>query len=194
MTEEEIINLKNQMILGKYSNLRIASEKDAQFILDLRLNPALNKYIGKTDPSLVKQKEWITNARFRNDDFHFIIENKKNEPCGTIAVYGINYADSIAEWGRWITKPNAPIAVTLESAILVQYFAFKKLHLKSLHGGTNKSNWQVVNFHKSYAQDVSTDDQSIYFYFEEQNLKILASKYKNYHNLFVENILELPVK
>ena len=62
MTEEELFRLKTEVVLGKNINLRLASENDAAFILELRLNPLLNKYIGQTDPSLEKQKEWIENS------------------------------------------------------------------------------------------------------------------------------------
>lgn len=183
MTIDEAIKLKCQNIEGINTNLRIASEKDAEFILELRLNPLLNKFIGETDPSIEKQKQWITKSFENRNDFHFIIEDKNNFPCGTIAVYCIDNNKNIAEWGRWITKPNTPITVSIESAILLLHFAFKKLHLKSLHGGANNQNWQVVNFHKSYANIESIDKTHTWFTFEEQNLKILAKKYKNFHNI-----------
>lgn len=180
---QEIKHIKSQIISGKYLNLRIASESDAEFILELRLNPALNQFIGKTDPDVSKQREWIRKS-FENElDFHFIIEDKNSVPCGTIAVYNIDHINSRAEWGRWITKPNTPITISVESAILVQYFAYKKLYLKSLHGGANNSNWQVVNFHKIYANVVSIDETHTWFTFEERNLEILAKKYKNFHNI-----------
>ena len=51
MTTEEISIYKNQIIEGKNTNLRIASENDGAFILELRLNPLLNKFIGETDPN-----------------------------------------------------------------------------------------------------------------------------------------------
>ena len=59
MTTEEISIYKNQIIEGKNTNLRIASENDGAFILELRLNPLLNKFIGETDPNLEKQQQWI---------------------------------------------------------------------------------------------------------------------------------------
>lgn len=186
MTDETAILLKNVIIEGKNSNLRIASENDAEFILELRLNPTLNKFIGETDPSVEKQRQWINRTYQNKNDFHFIIEDKNNVPWGTIAVYGIDYKKCLAEWGRWITKPNTPITVSIESAILVQYFAYKKLNLKSLHGGANNLNWQVVNFHKMYANVVSIDDTHTWFTFDIDNLKTLAKKYRKFHNIEAE--------
>lgn len=183
MQKAETIILKNRIICGKNSNLRIASEYDAEFILELRLNPLLNKFIGKTDPSIEKQRDWIKHSFENERDFHFIIEDKNAVPTGTIAIYDINYENSTAEWGRWITKINTPITISIESAILLLHFGFKKLHLKSLHGGANNQNWQVVNFHKSYANVVAMDETHTWFTFEDTNLKTLAKKYKNFHNI-----------
>ena len=101
MEKEDAIDLKSKIITGKNSNLRIASENDADFILELRLNPLLNRFIGETDPSVEVQKQWIKKTFESEHDFHFIIEDKNSVPAGTIAVYGIDYNKSIAEWGRW---------------------------------------------------------------------------------------------
>ena len=186
MTTEEISIYKNQIIEGKNTNLRIASENDGAFILELRLNPLLNKFIGETDPNLEKQQQWIKKSFVNTKDFHFIIEDKNKLPCGTIAVYNVDYDQSKAEWGRWITEPKTPITISVESAILLQFFAFKKLGLKMLYGGANNLNWQVVNFHKIYANVESIDETHTWFTFNEQNLIILAKKYKNFHNLHSE--------
>ncbi len=85
MTTSEAIELKSEIISGKYVNLRIATEADAEFILELRLNPQLNKFIGATDPSVEKQRTWIRNSANNPGDFHFIIEDKAGKRYGTIA-------------------------------------------------------------------------------------------------------------
>ena len=180
---EDFKILKSEIVSGKYVNLRIASEADAAFILELRLNPLLNKFIGTTDPSLEKQQQWIKKSFENANDFHFIIEDKDAVPCGTVAVYNINFNDSSAEWGRWVIKPNTPVFISIESTILILYFAFRKLKLKRLYGGANKLNAQVIKYHKLYADVTSEDETTINFDFAERNLKKLADKFKNFHNL-----------
>jgi RimJ/RimL family protein N-acetyltransferase len=183
MTKEEILRLKTEVVLGKNINLRVATENDAEFILDLRLNPLLNKYISQTNPSIEKQRCWIRNSFEKTNDFHFIIESKEGKPYGTIAIYDIDYESGVAVWGRWVIKHGSFVFVSVESTILVLYFAFTKLGLKKLTGGANNKNIQVVNFHKIYASISFADENYTWFFVEESNyLKILRT-FKNFHNI-----------
>lgn len=183
MTEEEILRLKTEVVLGKNINMRVATENDAEFVLDLRLNPLLNKYIGQTDPSIEKQRSWIRNSFEKTNDFHFIIESKKKKPYGTIAIYNIDYEIGVAEWGRWVIKPGSMVFFPIESTILTFYFAFTKLGLKKLTGGANNKNKQVVNFHKLYASVSFADEKYTWFFVEESNFLKILRIFKNFHNI-----------
>ena len=130
MTTEETIRLKTEVVRGKYINLRIATENDAEFILDLRLNPLLNKYIGQTDPNIEKQRSWLRNSFEKTNEFYFIIESKERNPYGTIAIYNIDYESGVAEWGRWIIKLGSNVFFPVEAMILAFYFDFTILGLK----------------------------------------------------------------
>jgi RimJ/RimL family protein N-acetyltransferase len=183
MTEKEIFRLKTEVVLGKNINLRVATENDAEFILDLRLDPLLNKYIGQTDPSIEKQRSWIKNSFAKTNDFHFIIESKEGKPYGTIAIYNIDYEKGVAEWGRWVIKPGSFIFIPVESTILAFYFAFTKLGLKKLTGGANNKNKQVVNFHKIYASVSFVDENSTWFFVEEPNYFKILRTFRKFHNI-----------
>ena len=183
MVKRNLISLKSQPIVGKRINLRIAVESDAEFILDLRLNPNLNRFLNSTDPSVDKQRQWIRNSFNSKNDFHFIIEDKGGNSYGTIALYNIDAFKEIAEWGRWIIKPDSPLAYPIESMMLLLSFAFRSLKLKQLYGGANNLNKKMVDFHKLYADIASVDETQTNFTFEERNLKIAMDKFKNFHNL-----------
>lgn len=183
MTEEEIFRIKTEVISGKNINLRLAVETDAEFILDLRLNPLLNKFIGQTDPSIEKQKVWIKSAFEKPSDFHFIIENKQGEPYGTVAIYNIDYENGTAEWGRWVMKPGSFVFFSVESTILILNFAFMRLGLKKLTGSANNKNIPVVNFHKMYASISSIDESHTWFLFEESNFIKILKLFKKFHNI-----------
>lgn len=183
LTGEEIISLKAEVVQGKNINMRLATEKDAEFILDLRLNPLRNKFIGQTVPDIDVQRNWIKNTFKKNTDFHFIIEDKKGEPYGTVAIYDIDYEAGIAEWGRWVIKPYSFVFFSVESAILVLYFAFKKLGLKKLTGSANNKNIAVVNFHKMYATVICADEFYTWFVFEEPDFFKILTIFKAFHNI-----------
>lgn len=182
MDSNEVMLLKESPILGKNINLRISKESDAEFILDLRLNPLLNKFIGETDPDVENQRTWIRNSFNKTTDFNFIIEDKNANRIGTVAIYDIDYKERKAEWGRWIMIPGTSLSSPIETPALLLNFAFKELKLNFLYGGANNLNKVVVDFHKLYA-DISSEDESYtYFTFEEKNLKILLEKFKSFHN------------
>lgn len=174
---------KSQIISGKFLNLRIANEGDAEFILSLRLNPLLNKFVGHTDPSVEKQRVWINEAFTKENDFMFIIEDKKSNKCGTVAVYDIDYIKKRAEWGRLILKQDTLFTIPIEATIQLLNFAFNKLKLIELYGGANNENRAVVQYHKKYANVTAEDEKFTWFSFDEKSLMKLKNMYKNIHNI-----------
>ena len=174
---------KNEIISGKFLNLRIADEEDAEFILSLRLNPLLNKFVGYTDPSIEKQRNWIKETYNKENDFMFIIEDKKSNKCGTIALYGIDYIKKRAEWGRLILKQDTLFSIPIEATIQLLNFAFNKLKLVELYGGANNENRAVVQYHKKYAYVTAEDEKFTWFSFDEKSLIKLKGIYKNFHNI-----------
>jgi RimJ/RimL family protein N-acetyltransferase len=183
MTHEEIFRLKIEVLLGKYINLRVATEKDAEFILELRLNPILNKYISPTNPSIEKQRSWIRNSFENISDFHFIIESKEGTLYGTVAIYNIDYEKGVAEWGRWVIKPGCIVNISAESMILAFNFAFTKLGLKTLTAGANNKNKRVVNFHKIYGKVYYVDENHSWFIYDKSIFPNILKAFGEFHNI-----------
>lgn len=143
-------------IIGKYSKLRSVKTEDAEFILSLRLNDKLNKYINKVDNDIKKQEEWINLQQQREGDYYFLILNLDNQPLGTISLYNIK--ENNAEFGRWVSKGN--MIINIESAILIHKFAFEDLNLDLVYTNTMAENKQVVNFHKRFGSKI---EEKLYF-------------------------------
>jgi RimJ/RimL family protein N-acetyltransferase len=143
-------------ISGKYINLRTAEPSDAEFILSLRLDEKLSRYLKPTDPSVVKQKIWIAEKIKQPNDYHMIIELKDGKRLGVVALYDIN--NDVFEWGRWLIVPNSPIYVLIESCFLVYDFAFNTLGLNSTKSKVRKSNKSVLKFHLNYGADIQKED------------------------------------
>jgi RimJ/RimL family protein N-acetyltransferase len=171
------MKLKNN-ITGTHIRLRTATEDDAQFILDLRLNPKLNKYLTKTDPSVEKQKEWLRAKLYQENDYHMIIESLKGEPLGVVAVYNINPLGKTFEWGRWIVKPEAPKFTGLESALLCYELAFDHLGLQKAIFGVMHENERVISFHRRFgATIVREDPDGPWFEFTKEDFEKVREKY-----------------
>lgn len=169
-------------ISGKYINLRTAEISDAEFILSLRLNKKLSRYLKPTDPSIEKQKLWIEQKQKQKNDYHMIIELKDGSKIGVIAVYDIK--DGIFEWGRWIISPNSPIYVSLESCYLAYNFAFNTLGLIETKSKIRKNNKSVLRFHLNYGAEITKeDDVYVYISYHKNDFNSDSSFFQKYKKL-----------
>jgi len=112
--------LKSKLI-GKNINFRSVTVDDAEFILSLRLNPTLNKYLGTTSALLSDQQNWINAQISRPDDYYFMVESKDGKRLGTCGIYDVK--KETFGCGRWINDVGAPAYVA------VKYFNAKQLFL-----------------------------------------------------------------
>lgn len=129
--------------------LRPVAPGDAAFILGLRTDPELGRYLHATSPRLEDQEAWIAAYEARDGDYYFVVEDlKSGSPVGTIGVYDVGAeAAGTAEWGRWLIARGSVAAV--ESALLIYRMAFEQLGLDSVYCRTVADNAKVVSFHDS---------------------------------------------
>ncbi|WP_010224129.1 GNAT family N-acetyltransferase [Pseudomonas donghuensis] len=150
---------------AKTVRMRLVEEQDAEFILSLRLDTELNRYLSSVQPSVKDQVEWI--KKYKADEqnglqYYFIIERLDGVRCGTVRVYDI--LDDSFCWGSWILNKEKTRFAALESAFLVYQFGFQNLGFEKSHFEVVKGNDRVVSFHKKMgAVQVSEDDTNYYF-------------------------------
>ena len=87
-------------IEGKYINLRDVKEEDAEFILSLRTSEKKSRFLHKTQYDIDKQVSYIRHYKTLDNEWYFIIEDKKQVPLGTVRIYDI-IGDSFC-WGSWL--------------------------------------------------------------------------------------------
>lgn len=150
---------------AKTVRLRLVTEQDAEFILQLRLDDKYNQFLSSVSPDLQSQKDWI--RKYKDDEqskkqFYFIIERLDGTPCGTVRIYDLR--DESFCWGSWILNENKTRYAALESAFLVYKFGFEQLGYQKSHFDVMKGNQKVISFHKKMgAVEVSSDDENYYF-------------------------------
>lgn len=137
-------------MVGKFIYLRSVSEEDADFILKLRLDERLNKYLSRVDNNLEEEKRWIREHSILDNDFYFLIVRKNDEPLGTISLYDIKGSEG--EFGRWVSVGNA--VENLESVLLLHDFGFYTLGLNLIYSETVKENVRVLNFHRRFGAEI----------------------------------------
>ena len=150
---------------SKNINLRLVDVEDAEFILGLRMDENLNRFLSRVENDLNKQIEWIKNYKLSESlkkEYYFIIEGKNSEKYGTVKVYDLR-SDSFC-WGSWVVKIGSPAYVAIESALLTYIFGFNNLGFKKSHFEVRKDNKRVLELHKKFgAQIISEDKLNFYF-------------------------------
>jgi len=158
---------------GKYINIRFVKIEDAEFILSLRLDNSLNKYLNKTENNIQNQIDYIKKNQKEIDDYYFIIETKEYLPCGTVRIYDIK--PNSFSWGSWIISSDAPFNAAIESALLVYDYGFDELGFDNCHFQVLENNIKVVKFHQRFgAKEISRDGDLINFEISKE--KFLESR------------------
>ncbi len=120
-------------------------ERDTEYILALRSDPLVNKFLERTPIQTMKEAfsfvEKITNGYASGDCFYWAIRNEKNGPLiGTVCLWNFSEDRSSAELGYEMLPAFQGNGYMNETVREVIEFAFKELHLKKLEAYTHKEN------------------------------------------------------
>jgi len=154
------MKLNSNFTFEKYGlQLRFVNEDDAEFILKLRTDLKLSKFIHKTSSDIEKQKEWIRNYKKREangEDYYFIF-HKNGVPVGLNRIYWIK-EDSFTT-GSWVFDPHAPFECAIQSALIVRIIGFDILGKKIENGidGVHKDNVKVIKFNRMLGLDLKPE-------------------------------------
>lgn len=158
------------MIEGKIINLRLVKEEDADFILKLRNDKELSKFISPTNINLEEQIKWIKSYKIREEkkeEFYFIVESKIGVPCGTVRVYNINYENKETTWGSFILDKTRPNSASNEVIELSLKFIFEKLKLKKVYLDVRKENYKAIHIYKKNNFLKIGEDRKNYYYIKK---------------------------
>jgi len=163
----------------KNISFKLVSIDDAKFIIDIRSDKNLSKYLSPTTQSLYDQKKWIEEYKKREHnkkEFYFIIKIKNNISLGTIRIY--NIFDDIFTWGSWILIKDSPNYAALESALTLYSFAFDKMKFIKSTFDVKKENIKVIKIHKKLGAKITNEDnENVYFEFNLQDFEYIKKKF-----------------
>jgi len=130
---------------GKYVNLREVKLDDAAFILSLRCDEKKSRFLHKTENNIQKQIDYLKHYKTLDDEWYFIIENKKHEPLGTVRIYDVQGNQYTS--GSWLMKEGVLPEETIEGDLLLGQYAFEVLGFKKSVFDVRKNNKKVVRYH-----------------------------------------------
>ena len=162
---------------------RLVTEEDAPFILNLRTNQKLSRYVHAVDNNLQAQIEWIRNYKKREEkgeDYYFIYFSKGN-PIGVNRIYNITPEGSTG--GSWICSPDA----TVEESIATNFIQTEIEDSFEIPIGpfnVSKGNNQVLKFHLNMGSDIISDnDQEFTLVRNKEKYEKAKKKYLRLLNL-----------
>src|SRR3712207_3112601 len=103
--------------ISKSIYLREVRLDDAAFILQLRTDPELGRYLSPTNADLQEQVSYIQRYLVSSGSYYFIICGHNGDRLGTIRIYDID--EDKFTWGSWILLKTRPRLAALESAYLI---------------------------------------------------------------------------
>lgn len=143
--------LQNNFEMDKYGiHVRLVNENDANFILKLRTDEKLSKFLHDTDPDLNKQINWIRQYKIRESDGleYYFIYYKDNKPFAVNRLYNIH--NKTFTGGSWICIPNYDAAEIVATTLIQMYIAFDILNFQvsDCFDGIHENNKKVLKFNK----------------------------------------------
>lgn len=147
--------LPSDFTYEKYGvQIRFVNEDDAAFIVRLRTDPRLTRFIHDTDSNIDKQKAWIRKYKEREaagTEYYFAV-SIDNKTQGFIRIYSIH--DKTFTVGSIIMDKEAPIHCALAATIVAKEIAFEVLglELEDSFDGVHVDNKQVVKLSYSWGK------------------------------------------
>lgn len=160
--------------------VRLVEEKDAGFILSLRTNPKLSRYIHNTDDSLDKQRQWIRDYKKREleDKDYYFIYYYEGKPIGVNRIYDIH--DSWATGGSWVCLPGCDPQQSIATSMILREIMFEVLNLEEDRFDVRKGNRMVIKAHKMFGAHVTGESDEDYYFSLSKN------SYFNNRQRFIE--------
>ena len=143
--------LPSNFELDRYGlHVRLVREDDAEFIVKLRTDEKLSRYLHHTDANVAKQVEWIREYKKREIEgveYYFVFLDN-NHPIGTYRIYNVH--DRTYTGGSWVCEQGTSFEQAVATAVILREIAFNTLGFKYEDGydGVHVNNKQVYKFNK----------------------------------------------
>ena len=164
--------------------VRLVDESDVDYILSLRTNKHLAKFIHHTDNDRDKQLEWVRNYKNRESEGreYYFIYFLDGKPVGLNRIYNIlGYYGTI---GSWICSPDNETEISLATYILMLDIMFDRIKLDITIFEVRQANKHVWKLHKMLgAQQVGGSNIDYYFTLNKETYYKNRESFINLFNL-----------
>lgn len=142
---------------GKTMYLRPVEISDAEFLVKIRNDKEMTKYLHPVSLSVEREREWIARQRNRQGDYFFMICGLDGSALGAIRLSGI--ANGSGEVGSLVSYGNS--VQNIEAELYITDFAFNIIGLSYLRGYTCIANRAVISYHKKLGYVYETEEKIV---------------------------------
>lgn len=140
---------------------RLVREEDASFILELRTDSKLSKYVHAVKNDLQGQIDWIREYKqreARGEDYYFIYFSN-DKPIGVNRIY--NITESSSTGGSWICRKDASVEESIATSFISTEIE-DTFEIPSGPFNVSKGNNQVLKFHLGMGAEIIDEDEKEY--------------------------------
>ena len=152
--------------LNRYGlHIRFVQESDAAFILRLRTNEKLSRFINATSADVSQQIAWTRNYKTREaagTDYYFIFEKNIGTPVGVCRIYDVEEGKFTT--GSWLFAPEAPVGASILADIITREIAWELWPEALQYFDVKKDNTTVNKYHTTFKAEIIREDAENYFY------------------------------
>lgn len=180
--------LPNDFELDRYGlHVRFARVEDSSFILKLRTNERLSRFLHATEDDLAKQIEWMNAYKireFNGSDYYFVYEHD-GIAIGVNRIYDIDYENNVCTGGSWLCAPGTDFEKSVATIMILRDIIFEFLGASSDNFDVRKGNTQVLKLHKRVGAEIVGETEEDYL------LKLRKESYaeKKSHMLKLLNLI-----
>lgn len=160
-------------VTGPNLVLRLITPDDAEYVHQLRTDPAYNAHLSQVRGTMEDQRRWIEAYKAREierRELYYVIERQDGVRCGLVRLYEIT-PESFT-WGSWILDSNKPRKAALESAVLSFGVGFDGLSLKSAFVDVRRDNDKALAFYRRLNMtELRQDDRDIFFIYPRERFE-----------------------
>lgn len=155
--------------LDRYGlHVRLVQEADAEFIVKLRTDETLRRYLGQTKNDIAAQRDWIAKYKQRETegtDYYFIYYHNE-KPIGVNRIYNIE--EDKATTGSWVCVADINPVLSISTMLIVREVFFEELQIATNCFTVDKRNARVLKLHQMMGATISREDE-INYYFTQTN-------------------------
>lgn len=164
--------------------VRLVEEPDAEFIVSLRTNSELNKYLSATGSNVAQQAEWIRKYKLREgmgSEYYFMAMDLEGKKLGLNRIY--DFDNSSFEVGSWIFSANSPEGASIKADLIAREFGFETLQFSYCRFSVKKNNKKVLAYHTSFKPVIVNETE------DEYHFLLSKESFINYRNKLLNFLL-----